>query len=65
LRRQKSKATRPKAGGSEPPGSLKQVEKDHIIKVYYQMEKNKTRTAKVLGIGLNTLWRKLKAYGVD
>ena len=65
LRRQKSKAARPKARESEPPGSLKQVEKDHIIKVYYQMDKNKTQTAKVLGIGLNTLWRKLKAYGVD
>ena len=27
-------------------------------------DENKTLTAKVLGIGLNTLWRKLKAYGV-
>jgi len=27
------------------------------------MEKNKSQTAKILGIGLNTLRRKLRSYG--
>jgi DNA-binding protein Fis len=32
--------------------------------VYEQTNQNKTQSAKILGIGLNTLRRKLKAYGV-
>ena len=50
---------------SESMTSLAAVEKAHILKIYRQMGKNKTRTAKVLGIAMNTLWRKLKAFGVD
>jgi len=45
--------------------SLDQVEKRHILSVYEQMGRNKSRTAQVLGIGLNTLRRKLAAYGVN
>jgi DNA-binding NtrC family response regulator len=44
--------------------SLNQVEKKHILSVYEQMGRNKSRTAQILGIGLNTLRRKLAAYGV-
>jgi DNA-binding NtrC family response regulator len=29
------------------------------------IEKNKSRSARLLGIGLNTLQRKLKSYGVE
>ncbi len=35
---------------SEPLTSLVQAEKNHILKVYYQMDRNKSKTAKVLGI---------------
>jgi transcriptional regulator with PAS, ATPase and Fis domain len=42
---------------------LEQVEKDHIINVYNLMGKNKSQTARSLGIGLNTLRRKLESYG--
>lgn len=42
---------------------LAQIEKDHILKTYQNI-KNKTQTAKLLGIGLNTLRRKLREYGV-
>ena len=42
-----------------------EVEKEHILKVYNQMGRNKSRTAKLLGIGLNTLRRKLRAYGLE
>jgi len=44
---------------------LREVEKGHILKVYTSTDKNKSRTAKLLGIGLNTLRRKLQSYGVN
>ena len=47
----------------EAIATLEQAEKDHILKVYNLMGKNKSRTARSLDIGLNTLRRKLKAYG--
>ena len=53
---------------SLPPGSppmpLADLEKSYILNLYRQMNHNKVRTARALGIGLNTVRRKLKAYGV-
>ncbi len=43
---------------------LKDVERRHIISVYEAVGKNKSQAARVLAIGLQTLHRKLKAYGV-
>ena len=43
---------------------LADVEKQHILNVYERMSRNKVRTARTLGVGLNTLRRKLKAYAV-
>ncbi len=43
--------------------ALADVEKKHILKVYEKTGKNKSQTARLLGIGLNTLRRKLDAYG--
>ncbi|MBW1697483.1 MAG: sigma-54-dependent Fis family transcriptional regulator [Deltaproteobacteria bacterium] len=43
---------------------LAQVEKRHILRVYSQLDNNKAKTAKCLGIGLNTLRRKLEQYQV-
>ena len=43
---------------------LADVEKQHILSVYERMGRNKVRTARSLGVGLNTLRRKLKAYAV-
>ncbi len=50
---------------SQPIVPLARVEKDHILTVYAQTGKNKSQTAKLLGIGLNTLRRKLDTYGVS
>jgi len=47
------------------PAPLEEVEKAHVLKVYEQTGKIKTQTAKLLSIGLNTLRRKLEAYGVS
>ncbi len=44
--------------------TLAAVEKAHILKVY-RMQNNKAESARVLGIGINTLRRKLKQYGIN
>jgi len=49
--------------GMAPLASLDVVEKAHILNAYRQLDKNKSKTARVLGIGLNTLRRKLALYG--
>ncbi|MEN6519693.1 MAG: sigma 54-interacting transcriptional regulator [Armatimonadota bacterium] len=43
--------------------TLDQVEREHIRSVLRSVGGNKTRAAEVLGIGLTTLWRKLKDIG--
>ena len=64
LRKLKTNSTRDETMESETIVPLEETEKAHILKVYRQMGKNKTRTADVLGISLNTLRRKIEAYGV-
>jgi two-component system NtrC family response regulator len=41
---------------------LASMEKAHIQKVLEQCNHNKTETAKLLGIGLTTLYRKMEEY---
>ena len=43
--------------------TLSTVERAHILATYRSLGRNKSKTARVLGIGLNTLRRKLKSYG--
>ncbi|HLX63418.1 MAG TPA: sigma-54 dependent transcriptional regulator [Planctomycetota bacterium] len=66
-------AQEPRPQGSGPPEdtvalplSLKmdEVEKRFILAVYDKAKGNKTQAAKLLGIGLKTLYRKLKSYGM-
>jgi len=44
---------------------LAQVERDHILNAYRRLNGNKSQTARVLDIGLNTLRRKLKSYDMN
>ena len=56
-----------KCAGRIQPGPiapLAEIEKRHILRAYAQTGRNKSQTARLLGIGLNTLRRKLKSYGV-
>lgn len=50
-------------GGMTMP--LKEMEKAHILRIYNRTGKNKVSTARLLGIGINTLRRKLALYGID
>ena len=63
LPKARTRATGPTTavGELEP---LKDVERRHIIAVYEAVGGNKSQAARVLKIGLQTLHRKLKAYGV-
>ena len=60
-RRLKGVVEKTEVGELEP---LRDVERRHIISVYEAVGKNKSQAARVLAIGLQTLHRKLKAYGV-
>ncbi|MDP8254826.1 MAG: helix-turn-helix domain-containing protein, partial [Candidatus Alcyoniella australis] len=44
--------------------TMAEVERSHIVQTYQRLNSNKSRTARALGIGLQTLHRKLKSYGV-
>jgi transcriptional regulator with PAS, ATPase and Fis domain len=48
--------------GVEQGMTLEEVEKAFILRVLEKNGGNKKLTAKELGIGYNTLWRKLKKY---
>ncbi|MBI5068700.1 MAG: sigma 54-interacting transcriptional regulator [Deltaproteobacteria bacterium] len=57
------------AGDEVPPADegllpLAEVERRHVLRVLAHHSGSRKHTAKTLGIGSNTLWRKLRAYGV-
>ncbi|MBK8551687.1 MAG: sigma-54-dependent Fis family transcriptional regulator [Ignavibacteria bacterium] len=52
-----------KSAGADHSESLKEIEKQHILKVYSENNHNKTITSEKLGIGSVTLYRKLKEFG--
>lgn len=62
LKQQKTlfKCSVPSTSGEILP--LFEIEKSHIIKVYELTGRNKSQAARRLGIGLNTLRRKLRSY---
>lgn len=45
--------------------SINELEKFHIIKILQQTSNNKNETARILGIGLTTLYRKIKEYNIE
>ena len=44
---------------------LEDVERNHILSILQSVNNNKIEAADILGIGLTTLYRKLKDYGVN
>jgi len=59
---QKTEAASPTQNGSLEP--LARVEQQHILHVLEAVNGNRTQAARLLGIGLRTLQRKIKAYQV-
>jgi transcriptional regulator with PAS, ATPase and Fis domain len=45
--------------------TLRTTEKVHILRVLQHCQWNRSRAARELGIGYNTLWRKIKKYGIQ
>ena len=54
----KKGSTVDKYSASEPLPPLELMEKNYILKVYHQMDKNKSKTAEILGIDRKTLQQK-------
>jgi DNA-binding NtrC family response regulator len=44
---------------------LEDVEREHILRTLDELGWNQARAAEALGIGRNTLWRKLKEFGIQ
>lgn len=49
---------------SASPWDLQEVEKQHILKTLLHTRGNKTEAARLLRIGLTTLYRKIEEYGI-
>lgn len=62
LAKKKPRALIPQKTEPTQARTMADVEREHILAVYAQTEQNKSQTAKLLGIGLNTLRRKLEQY---
>jgi two-component system response regulator HydG len=52
-------------GGLTPGRSLKDVEREMILRTLEDTEGNRTHAAKILGISRRTLQLKLKEYGIN
>jgi DNA-binding NtrC family response regulator len=65
IQKNKAKLNPADPSGSEAIVPLAEIEKKHVLNVYHQTGKNKSETARLLKIGLNTLRRKLESYGVE
>ena len=53
------------AEGIEGEYTLKELERRYIEAVLRRNRGNRSKTAEQLGIGRNTLWRKIKEYKID
>jgi DNA-binding NtrC family response regulator len=56
---------RPAAAQASAPGDLQGAERETIIRALRESDGNQTRAAESLGMGRNTLWRKIKKYGIE
>ncbi|NOY93888.1 MAG: hypothetical protein GXP55_22120 [Deltaproteobacteria bacterium] len=63
-RASRSRPSRTRPGEDSPILTLAEVERRHIIATLERLGDNRKATAKALGVGENTLWRRLKSYGL-
>jgi len=48
-----------------PSGTVEGAEKETILRALHDADGNQTRAAQALGMGRNTLWRKMKKFGIE
>jgi DNA-binding NtrC family response regulator len=48
-----------------PGGMMQSAERQTILRALREAQGNQTRAAQALGMGRNTLWRKMKKHGID
>jgi two-component system response regulator HydG len=53
----------PPGPAASEPRTLAEVEREHVLRVLERCGGSQAEAARVLDIGRNTLWRKLRAYG--
>jgi DNA-binding NtrC family response regulator len=59
-------AVQPSPRGGETAGrTMQSAEKEMILRALQAADGNQTRAAQALDMGRNTLWRKMKKYGID
>jgi len=63
--RHSKKASTDARGKTNSLGSLKEIEKRHIMEVLKATGGSRSKTADILGIGRKTLYRKLKEYDLE
>jgi transcriptional regulator with PAS, ATPase and Fis domain len=64
--RSRKSIPRPESKAASPsPLPLAEVERTHIVRIYDQTGRNKSQTARLLGIGMNTLRRQLESYSME
>lgn len=56
--------TQKQDGGTADSLALEEIERKHILKVLEYAKGNKSEAARLLGIGIATLYRKLESYGI-
>ena len=61
--RQPADGTGPAAASQATP--LRDAERQHILSVYEKCGGNKKKTAQLLGVSRDTLYRKLREYGAS
>jgi two-component system, NtrC family, response regulator AtoC len=49
----------------EPPPTLQELERQHILQILDQVEGNRERASAILGVSIRTLYRKLKEYQTE
>ena len=52
------------AAAGVPPGTLSALERQSIVDSLARHQGNLAETARALGIGRTTLWRKIREYGI-